>query len=345
METTNVEVVSPIETALAQNNITAQVIERLKTDYLGLKINGLEDKAGFKKVEDARKECKALRNLAANICKKGREDAIKIQKDWIAKEKEVVSDISQVEDYLEGQSNEIKELEKQILFEAAQKAKLPARIEKLASIDISVEDAELLKMSDEQFNTVFNQFYEQKLAEKAEALKQEQQRIAAEAAEKERLRQIEVEKENQRLKAEQAKKDAEIEAERAEVRKREAAQEELRRIEQEKSDKLLEQQRKEADKKLKAEREAREKIEAELKAKQDAEAKIKADHEAAEKLRIAAEKKAAKAPDKEKLTKWVADMQIGLTPNLGGEAHKLACDIHVKLEGFKKWANEQIEKL
>ena len=175
----NLETVNPIELVLVENNITSQVIEKLKQDYLGLKINGIEDKLGFKKVEEARKECKALRNLATNLCKKGREDAIKIQKDWIAKEKEVVADISEVEDYLEKQSDEIKELEKQILFEAAQKAKSPSRVEKLASIDIKIEDTELLKMNDEQFNAVFNQCYEQKLAEKAEALKAEQQRIAA----------------------------------------------------------------------------------------------------------------------------------------------------------------------
>lgn len=343
----NLETVNPIELVLVENNITSQVIEKLKQDYLGLKINGIEDKLGFKKVEEARKECKALRNLATNLCKKGREDAIKIQKDWIAKEKEVVADISEVEDYLEKQSDEIKELEKQILFEAAQKAKSPSRVEKLASIDIKIEDTELLKMNDEQFNAVFNQCYEQKLAEKAEALKAEQQRIAAEEAEKERLRQIEIEKENSRLKAEQAKRDAELEAERAEVRKREAAQEELRRIEQEKADKLLETQRKEAENKLQAERAEKEKIQAELKAKQDAEAKIKADQEAAEKLRIAAEKKAAKAPDKERLKKMVNDtmMNVSLSDFKTIEAEKTETLIIEKFNSFKKWANEQIELL
>lgn len=343
----NLEKSNPIELVLVENNITSQVIEKLKQDYLGLKISGIEDKVGFKKVEDARKECKALRNLATNLCKKGREDAIKIQKDWIAKEKEVVADISQVEDYLEAQSNEIKEIEKQILFEAAQNAKLPARIEKLASIDINIADSELLKMDDEQFNTVFNQCYEQKLAEKAEALKAEQARIMAEELEKEKIRQAEIEKENQRLRAEQAKRDAELEAERAEVRKREAAQEELRRIEQEKADKLLETQRKEAEKKLKAEREAREKIEAELKAKQESERLAKEKAEREEKERIAAEKKAAKAPDKEKLKLWVESIVINQleTEKMKEDSIKTAKQIFAKLESFRAWAKEQIELL
>jgi hypothetical protein len=40
-----------IETALAKENITAQVIAKLKENYFDLKINGLSDKEGFKAVE------------------------------------------------------------------------------------------------------------------------------------------------------------------------------------------------------------------------------------------------------------------------------------------------------
>ena len=36
---------SPIETALAKENVTAQVIAELKTKYSGLTIKGLDDKA------------------------------------------------------------------------------------------------------------------------------------------------------------------------------------------------------------------------------------------------------------------------------------------------------------
>jgi len=107
-ENTETTIVSPIEKALAKENVTNQVIQKLKESYLGLKINGLEDKKGFKAVEDARKECKSIRTLAVRICKKGREDAIQIQKDWIAKEKEVVAEIEIVEGYLESESNKIK---------------------------------------------------------------------------------------------------------------------------------------------------------------------------------------------------------------------------------------------
>jgi len=87
MENKEVTQESPIETALAKENVTAQVIAKLKADYSNLTINGIDDREGFDAVEKARKECKAIRVLATKICKAGREDSVKIQKDWIAKEK------------------------------------------------------------------------------------------------------------------------------------------------------------------------------------------------------------------------------------------------------------------
>lgn len=82
-QTENPTETSPIELALAKENVTAQVIAKLKADYSGLTIKGLDDKEGFEAVEKARKECKSIRVLATKICKAGREEAVKIQKDWI----------------------------------------------------------------------------------------------------------------------------------------------------------------------------------------------------------------------------------------------------------------------
>ena len=87
---TEVLELSVIDMALEEANVTNQVIQSLKDRFSNLRINGIGDKIGFNEVEDARKECKAVRVLATKICKQGREDAIKTQRDWIAKEKEVV---------------------------------------------------------------------------------------------------------------------------------------------------------------------------------------------------------------------------------------------------------------
>lgn len=300
METqTQVEEVSPIETALASQNITNQVIAKLKADYLGLTIKGIDDKVGFKAVEDARKECKSIRVLAEKICKSGRENAVKIQKDWIAKEKEVVSEISIVEDSLSAESERIKEIEKQILFEAAQMVKMPIRMAKLATIDVIVDAPELIKINDDQFNALFNEFNEKYLTGVAEKLRIEKDNIAKEEAKKAELARIEAENnrireearlkaENEKLLAEKEKADKILAEQKAKADAELAKVEALRKIEQDKSDALLEKQRKDAkdnadklkaesDLKLKLEREANDKLKAELQAKADAElAKVEA---------------------------------------------------------------------
>jgi hypothetical protein len=95
---------------------------------------------------------------------------------------------------------------------------------------------------------------------------------------------------------------------------------------------------------LRAEAE-RQKLEAEIKAKNEAETK----RIQAEKQRLideaAAKAKAAKAPDKEKLTNWIKSLNIDAPELSDLSAVVTATDIKEKFEAFKKWANQQIEKL
>lgn len=185
-----------------------------------------------------------------------------------------------------------------------------------------------------------NKKEQERLAEEARQaeIAAEKERIEAQRIENERLRQEAAEV--SRLRAEeQAKADAE----------RKAANEMLR-IEKEKAEAILKQEREEAarlakieaDKQaaiqakaaaeLKAANEAAAKIAAELKAKQDAEAKAETD-------RIAAEKKAAKAPVKEKLKVAVSALLLELPES------EITADITAKFNGFKQWALTQIESL
>lgn len=74
-------------------------------------------------------------------------------------------------------------------------------------------------------------------------------------------------------------------------------------------------------------------IEVERKAKLDAEvAELKAKEEAA--------KKAAAAPDKDKLVKWITELTLPTAPVQSA----LSGDITMKFAGFKKWALSEIEK-
>ena len=103
-----------IESKLVQNNVTKMVIAALKKKYGGLRLKSVEDKESYLEIKVAAREVAKIRTLVVNICKKGREDAVKTQKAWIAKEKEVVSELGEVENPLDAEielfDNEVKRL-------------------------------------------------------------------------------------------------------------------------------------------------------------------------------------------------------------------------------------------
>lgn len=106
METTEVIEMSlekVIETKLVQSNVTEQVIAALKEKYGNLKLKSLDDHEGYLDIKQAAKECGKVRTLAVKICKEGREDAVKTQKLWITKEKEVVDKVAEVENALDAE--------------------------------------------------------------------------------------------------------------------------------------------------------------------------------------------------------------------------------------------------
>lgn len=179
-------------------------------------------------------------------------------------------------------------------------------------------------------------------------------RIKAEQeAEAERLRLIEVEKENARLKAiEDERIRLENERLKAEAEKRERAIE----AERKKQAELIAKERAEAEAKQRAiEEEARKaaalaeaerkRLQDEIAAKEAAEAAAKAEIDRKEKERIEDEKKAAKAPDKTKLLKWVnevsmPELKLGTPEGIG-----VAQTIDEKFAAFKRWAQNLIETL
>lgn len=99
----------------------------------------------------------------------------------------------------------------------------------------------------------------------------------------------------------------------------------------------------ESDKILAEQKKANDKLQAELKAKADAEEAAKKKAEQEELERKKAEEKAAKAPRKQKLQAWVNLISMNIPEHLSDD--ELAKEIHAKFNGFKKWSNQQIEKL
>lgn len=94
-----------IEVELVKANITDQVINKMRDDYMPLKVKDIYDKPGFEAVTTARKEVKKFRVTVEKILKEVRQPALDFQKSVVAKEKEVVAKISEIEDYLTSQED------------------------------------------------------------------------------------------------------------------------------------------------------------------------------------------------------------------------------------------------
>ena len=146
-----------ITTELAKENVTEAVIANLKKQYLPLKINGINDVDGYKKVHDARMICRNTRTLAEKICKKGREDAVKEQKMWIAKEKEVVAQVSEIEQHLKKQEDVIDQEKEAIKIRAERLLKLPGRKESVVGLEEYIgdlSDEQYMRFDDAQWNEI-----------------------------------------------------------------------------------------------------------------------------------------------------------------------------------------------
>lgn len=91
------KVSNEIGRTVQEQNLTETVIANLKQEYGELAITGQEDKAGYLRVQEARKNVKAIRVAAEKVFEKGREEAKLVVKKWIDKEKEVVGLLEAIE--------------------------------------------------------------------------------------------------------------------------------------------------------------------------------------------------------------------------------------------------------
>lgn len=164
----------------------------------------------------------------------------------------------------------------------------------------------------------------------------------------------EFEAEQKRIKAENERLKKEREEKRIADEKAEIERQRLAKIEQDKRDKL------EHDRQVK---EAKERAahEAELKRVEDDRAKIQKAFEArqeearkAEQIEVGrlksesdAKRKAELAPDKERMTKWIADMEIIdiVNDRMSKKSALVASEIIDKYNLFKKWATEKVNEI
>ena len=88
---------------LAKENITEKVLVELKAKYGDLKLKSLDDKESYLELKEAAKVCSKVRNAVVKCCKLLREEAVAYQKKCVAKEKEIVSIVSEIEDPIDAE--------------------------------------------------------------------------------------------------------------------------------------------------------------------------------------------------------------------------------------------------
>jgi hypothetical protein len=98
--TTEIEIAETLPAVLTSAQVTERELRRLET-YRGELLADVTDAKAAKALDAKRIEVKKARTTAARICKEQREDAVRIQKEWIAIEKGVAERLAPVETHLE----------------------------------------------------------------------------------------------------------------------------------------------------------------------------------------------------------------------------------------------------
>ena len=193
---------------LTKFDITCEVLKKEVKKTADITVDNLEDKVQIERVKRGRID---LRNIEIDIEKQGksyRDVFTKVNKDIMAKQKELLAITNPELDRLK----DFEEKAKAIEIRKERELVLPYRKEKLAEVDNITDDEALLEMDDKQFGEY--------LMLKTED-KNEKERLVKEEADREAQKQIEikeaeanaVKETEERIKAEAKEKEAQEKAE------------------------------------------------------------------------------------------------------------------------------------
>lgn len=353
METTEVtqELVQLVETSGLEKTKQNQIAETLGIFFTkaaewddtikSIVITSPEETGKMKMAKEGRLTLKNMRLDAEKIVKAKRDEVKYAMANFVLEDKLWLKAGQMMEATFKNLETKLEEKEKFAeRWEAEQKeTRKQKRIELIIPYVADWQFLDLYNMTDEAFETMLSGAKLQHEAKIEAERKAEEERFAKEKAEAEERSRIKAE--NERLKLEADAKEKQLAEERAKA-------EAERKAMEAKAAKL----KAESDAKLKAEKDAKEKLQAELRVKAEAEekarqesirVKMEADKKAADELKAKqqAEAKAAKAPIKEQLNKWIDSFSLGkpLTEN------DTTIEIEAKFESFRTWAKSQIEKI
>lgn len=282
----------------------------LAEEAKGLKITSIEDKEAIKFVSEKRKQLKAERVQIEKDGKAMRDNLTKINREISLKENELIEIIEPVEKDLLKEENWVKEEKEKIRLEevAKEEARIQTRINSLAQYGFEIDYSDIKSMGDETFEKY------------VEAAKIQHEKEEAEKAEAERLRLVQEEADRVARELEKQK----IEAERKELELLREKQAEAQKIIDEQNAKIEAENKRIADEKAALERTKQKEIEdkkraeelklaqekaaeaARLKAIQDLKDKENKRLEDERKSKLAAERKAARQPDRTKIAAYIS---------------------------------------
>ena len=303
--------------ALKKMPYTEATIAELKSKYMDLKTNGVNDKAAYNAVHAALMITVKVRTSIETSRKLLKEDALKFGRAVDIEAKKLTGLVEPLENYLYEQRDIVDKEKERIQAEkdAQEQATLQGRVAKLLGFDmlfdgniykrreIIIVALNLKRLSDEDFEIVLKRVEEDYLAEQSEIVeearlkKEEENRLAAERIEQDRLRA----EENMRLTAERERLEKIAEAQADKEAAIKAAQDKL-----DAEKKAIEDQKMEEEKeKRKQEELEKARQEAAEQAKKDEQARVEREtKEKEEKERLAAleaEEKKAQMTDREKM--------------------------------------------
>lgn len=315
---------------LKKFTITDAAIEKMRTEFLPLTINGLEDKIGYQRVREARIFVKTKRVEVEKTRKELKEESLRYGRMVDGEAKRITSLLEPIELHLEGQEKQVDEEKERIRLakEEEKRSRFNARVQKLSAYSDVFDALKLMEISDDEFEIELKNARDSYMAAQAQAeeearlLKEVERQKSEEAArlqkeadekraaEDARLRKIAQEQEAERarlaeieraqrekervIREEQERKEAALKAEREAIEAEKRAIEETKRKEESEKKRQVELEA--------ARKEAEEKARFELERKMKLEAEAKAERERLDALEE--ERKESLRPDREKLIEY-----------------------------------------
>jgi len=321
-----------------------QRADDLRAKVASIVVTSPEDKEQIKAAREYRLALKNIRVGADKTRKAMKEDSLRLGRAIDGAYNMLEHAIKPLETYLEDQEKIADRLEAERLQNLRE-----TRLAALKEADPDhIPTGDVAAFFDDQFEKILGDVRDLRKLRIERQQREEQERIERErkdAEERERIRQ-----ENERLKAEAAAREAEMQAERERVAKERAEADAKAAAERRAIEEQARKEREEAETKAKAEAAARAKAEAEARELREAnERREREAKEAAEKAeadRLAAEKKATRAPDKAKLRGFAASVRAMVVPETATEDGKrVASEIAAKVQNFANWIVTQTENL